>query len=149
MADVKISALPAALALTGAETLPGVQGGVTVALTTRAVANLPPTVGTATTGSATVALNADTASSSGILRVLLTQSATINLTGAVDGQRLTLEMTQDATGGRVVTLGSMFAFGADLTSFTATTAGSKTDIVGVQYHAASSKYRVLAVSKGF
>ena len=149
MADVKISALPAASALTGAETLPGVQGGATVMLTARAVANLPPTIGTAMTGSGTVALDAASASSSGVLRVLLTQSATINLSGAADGQRLTIEMTQDATGGRVVTLGSMFAFGADLTSFTASTAGAKTDILGVQYHAASSKYRVLAASKGF
>lgn len=37
MADVKISELPAAAALTGAETLPGVQGGTTVKITTRAL----------------------------------------------------------------------------------------------------------------
>lgn len=41
MADVKISALPAAAALTGAETLPGVQGGVTVKLTAQALQRIP------------------------------------------------------------------------------------------------------------
>lgn len=102
---------------------------------------------TASTG--TTSLDAAAASASGTIRVALTQSTVINIAGAVDGQRLTIELTQDATGGRTVTLGSMFAFGADLTSFTASTSGSKTDILGVQYHAASSKYRVLAASKGF
>lgn len=149
MADTKISQLPAAAALTGDELLPVVQGGATLRATARAVANMPPTIGSTSSGGATVALDASTASSSGVLRVALTQSVTLNLSGAVDGQRLTIELTQDTTGGRVVTLGSMFAFGADLTSFTASTAGSKTDILGVQYHAASSKYRVLAASKGF
>lgn len=37
MADVKISELPAAAALTGAETLPGVQGGVTVKIAAQAL----------------------------------------------------------------------------------------------------------------
>jgi hypothetical protein len=41
MADVKISALPAAAALTGAETLPGVQGGATVKLTAQALQRIP------------------------------------------------------------------------------------------------------------
>ena len=41
MADVKISALPAASALTGEETLPGVQGGVTVKIGVRALQRIP------------------------------------------------------------------------------------------------------------
>ena len=41
MADVKISALPAASALTGEETLPGVQGGVTVKIGARALQRIP------------------------------------------------------------------------------------------------------------
>jgi hypothetical protein len=41
MADVKISALPAASALTGDETLPGVQGGVTVKIGVRALLRIP------------------------------------------------------------------------------------------------------------
>lgn len=41
MADVKISELPAAAALTGAENLPGVQGGVTVKIAAQALQRIP------------------------------------------------------------------------------------------------------------
>ena len=41
MADVKISELPAATALTGEETLPGVQGGTTVKMAARALQCIP------------------------------------------------------------------------------------------------------------
>lgn len=74
---------------------------------------------------------------------------TMTLTGAVDGQKVLLEVIQDATGSRLITWPSNVAFGTDLTSITLTTTASKTDIIGLVYHAGTSKYRVLAFTKGF
>lgn len=72
-----------------------------------------------------------------------------NPTGMVDGQRLTWEITQDATGGRTLSFGAAFAFGTDLPSVTLSTTPGVTDILGAQYHAASGKWRVLALAKGY
>lgn len=49
MADVKISALPAASALTGDELLPIVQGGVTLQTSARAIQRIPVNTQTGTT----------------------------------------------------------------------------------------------------
>jgi Major tropism determinant N-terminal domain len=72
-----------------------------------------------------------------------------NPTNLVDGQRLTWEIIQDATGSRGLTLGSIFAFGTDITSFTPSTAASKTDIIGGIYNQAASKIYVVSVVRGY
>ncbi|SRR6266705_333973 len=84
-----------------------------------------------------------------IFRCALTGNVTVNITGASDGQKGQIELAQDATGSRIVTLGTGFAFGTDITAFTATTTASKTDYLGVVYDNASTKYRILAISKGY
>jgi hypothetical protein len=73
----------------------------------------------------------------------------VNITGGSDGQKCQIELLQDSTGSRIVTLGTGFAFGTDITSYTATTTASKTDYLGVVYDNASAKYRILAISKGY
>ena len=83
-------------------------------------------------------------------RINLTGPATLNMAaGGYDGQRLTLELVQDATGGRTVALGTGFAWGADITSFTATTTPSKVDYIGLIYNQTASVWRVVAISKGY
>jgi hypothetical protein len=73
----------------------------------------------------------------------------LNLSGGTDGLRLVLNFTQDGTGSRLVTLGTMFQFGTDITSFTLSTAVGTTDKLGVIYNATSGKFQVVAYSKGF
>ncbi|GAB2964462.1 hypothetical protein [Saccharothrix stipae] len=99
------------------------------------------------TDAATITTDASVAN---VFRVTLAGNRTLaNPTNPVDGQRLTWEFTQDATGGRTITLGNAFVFGADLPAVTLSTAPAATDVLGAQYHAASGKWRVLALAKGF
>jgi hypothetical protein len=84
-----------------------------------------------------------------VARIALTGPATINFTGGTDGQKLTLELAQDATGGRVVTLGTGVAYGSDIASYSGNTGASKTDILGFQYFSGTSKARLVAVAKGY
>jgi hypothetical protein len=100
---------------------------------------------TATTTSVTVDVTGkDT------FRLLLESSVTaLTLTGAVDGQKVNLEVTQDAVGSRLITWPSNVRYGTDLTSLTLTTTANKMDRVGLIYNAAASKYDVVAFVKGF
>jgi|SRR5690242_1051242 hypothetical protein len=72
-----------------------------------------------------------------------------NPTGMIDGQRCLWEILQDATGGRVLTLGNAFIFGADITSIVLSTAANKTDLIGAIYNATKGKWLVTAFTKGF
>jgi hypothetical protein len=77
-----------------------------------------------------------------------------NPTGTpVDGQTLVLIFTQDATGGRTVTLGtsgsSNVAYGTDILSTDLPTTASKSFEVGLKWHAATSKWRVVSLVRGF
>ena len=89
------------------------------------------------------------ANNTDVARMTLTGPCTINLSGGVDGQKLLIEIIQDATGGRVATLGTGIAYGSDITSYTGNTTASKTDILGFEYNSATSKFRLIAVAKGY
>ena len=72
-----------------------------------------------------------------------------NPTNLVDGQKITFEIRQDDTGGRVPTLGSLFNLGGLTLSWS--TAADKIDYLGVVYRssgAASPKLDVLAFRAG-
>ena len=84
-----------------------------------------------------------------VFRCTLTGNVTVNISGGTDGQRFIIELIQDGIGSRTVTLSSDFAFGSDITSFTATTTASKTDMIGCIYNSSASKARVIAVAKGY
>ena len=94
--------------------------------------DLPSSVVVATPAfAATLTLDLSTIKDGGIFRVTLTGNVTIQLSNGTDGQRFVMELTQDATGSRLVTLsGTYFRFGTDITSFTATTTGNKMDRIG-------------------
>lgn len=84
-----------------------------------------------------------------VSRITLTGNAVITNSGAVDGQKMILELIQDGTGGRTVGFTSETRFGTDLTSITLSTAANKIDRVGLMYNASSSKYDVIAFVKGY
>ena len=96
-------------------------------------------------------LNISVSKTDRIFRVTLTGPTTINLSSnnAVDGQQIFLEIKQDATGGRVATLGTGIGYGADITSYTGDTTLNKTDILGFVYNSAAGNFRLIAVAKGY
>ncbi len=90
------------------------------------------------------------ASLSNWFRLTLTGNVTLsNPTNPTDGQRITWEIIQDATGSRTVTLDTQFAFSTDIPSYTATVTASKRDMLTAQYNAGTSKWYVIAISKGY
>lgn len=83
-------------------------------------------------------------------RVTLGGNRTLgNPTNATDGQKLLFEIIQDATGSRTLTLDTKFAFGTDITAFTATTTASKRDFLGVVYNSTADKFYVIGIQKGY
>ena len=98
---------------------------------------------------ATLVLDLSTIPNGGIFRVTLTGNITLQLSNGTDGQKFVLELIQDGTGSRLVTLdGTYFKFGTDITAFTATTTASKKDRIGcIAYGATTAD--VVAVVKGF
>lgn len=60
-----------------------------------------------------------------------------------DGQQLVFRLTQDGTGGRLVTWNAIYAFSGGGTPTLSTAAGS-TDIFAFQYNSATSKWECLA-----
>jgi hypothetical protein len=99
------------------------------------------------TDAATIATNAALAST---FRVTLGGNRTLgNPTNPTDGQLVRWEITQDATGGRTLTLDSKFVLGSDLTAIALSSAAGKTDVLGAVYHQASDRWRVVALAKGF
>ena len=84
------------------------------------------------------------------LRLTLTGSLTLNgPTGAADGQSMTVELIQDATGGRVLTLGTGFALGTDITGVTLTTTAGKRDFLGLRYNTTTARWYIVAFTRGF
>ena len=82
-------------------------------------------------------------------RITLTGNIVITNSGAVDGQKLMLELKQDGTGSRTVSFTSETRFGTDITSITLTTTAGKIDRIGLIYNATDLKYDVVAFVRGF
>mgnify|MGYP001573612140 CR=1 FL=1 len=101
------------------------------------------------TWAATISIDLAGRPNNAIFRCTLAGATTVNITGGTDGQKAVIELIQDATGGRVVTLGTGIGYSTDITEFTASTVGNKIDYIGAIYNAASSKYHILAKNRGF
>jgi hypothetical protein len=95
--------------------------------------------------------NADTDASLGnFFKIAANANFTLtNPTNPTDGQRVTWQITQDATGSRTITLGSAFALGTDITSVVLTTAINKCDFLGAIYDSTAAKWRVVSFVKGY
>lgn len=70
-------------------------------------------------------------------------------TNPVNGQKITLRVRQDGTGGRTLTFDSIYRFGLDILSVVPSTGANKTDYIGMIYNSTDTKWDVVAVSKGF
>lgn len=140
--------------------LPGAYGDLLSLIDTKAPLASPTFTGTVTaarftaapvtlTDATTIATDAATSSH---FRVTLGGNRTLGVpTNPIDGQRVLWELTQDATGGRVLTLASGaggFAVGADGPVVLSTTPGAR-DFLGAVYSAALNRWLVLALAKGF
>jgi hypothetical protein len=84
-----------------------------------------------------------------VARITLTGTCTINITNGSDGQKVLLELLQNGTGTYVVTLGTGWAYGTDITSYTNTLTASKRDILGLEYNSSLSKAMLIAVAHGY
>jgi hypothetical protein len=83
-------------------------------------------------------------------RVTLAGNRTLaNPTNPTDGQKITFEILQDATGTRTLAYGTAYAFSADIPSPTLTTTANKRDFLGFVYNASTSLWYLLAVVHGF
>lgn len=83
-------------------------------------------------------------------RVTLTASRTLgNPTNLTDGQRLTWEVIQDATGGWLLTFDTLFAFGAEISGVTLSTAASKRDFIGGIYCSAPNLIYITSLARGY
>lgn len=70
-----------------------------------------------------------------------------NPSNAVNGQVIHLRITQDATGSRLLTLGS--AWNAGTNTITLSTTANKRDHLVAQYHSGSSKWDITGFQAGF
>ena len=112
-------------------------------LFTGVIAKAPTTL----TDAATIATNA---SLNNNFRVTLGGNRTLgNPTNALDGQVLTWEIIQDATGSRTITLDTKFALGTDITAVTLTTMASKRDFLTAIYNSVTDKFYVRGFVKGY
>ena len=107
---------------------------------------------TPTIVSLTYAATLNTNASAGdIFDVTLTGNATLaKPTNPVDGKTIRWRITQDATGGRTVTLGDKFAIPSSATSpLPFSTDANKTDVLAATYHAGRDKWDVIAFVMGY
>lgn len=81
-------------------------------------------------------------------KMTLDRAVAFTFTGAYDGQRCVLILTQDATGGRAITCAQ--ARGSTDLSFPPTLSGAnKTDYLGFIYNNNATKYDFVSINKGF
>jgi hypothetical protein len=71
-----------------------------------------------------------------------------NPTGANDGDGVVWRIKQDATGSRLITLGTKFRLSTNLTAVTLSTAANKVDYLAATYHAGDDKWDVVGFDPG-
>jgi hypothetical protein len=100
------------------------------------------------TPSSAVTANASTGN---IFTLLASTNFTLQAINGVDGVVTRFRITQNSTGGWVVTLGSTFHFGTDLTSTNVTIAptANKTSYIAAMFNSTSGLFDVLGNLKGF
>lgn len=72
-----------------------------------------------------------------------------NPTNPTDGQQIEWEIIQDATGSRLITLGSKFALGTDITAVTLTTTVNKRDFLTARYNSTADKWYIRGFVRGY
>ena len=72
-----------------------------------------------------------------------------NPTNLSDGDMLLWKITQDGTGSRIMTLGSLFSFGSLITAAVLSTGINKIDYLGAIYESAVTKLHVISFAPGY
>jgi hypothetical protein len=80
--------------------------------------------------------------------VAMSANTTLTIGTGYAGQMLRVEIKQDATGSRIVTLGTGIVFGTDLPSYTASTAANARDLLQF-INSGGTTWMLAAVSHGF
>lgn len=145
IAQSDVSGLTAALALLAPLASPALTGTATAVNLTMSgrQLNTPVALTPGTTVSVNAALGNDFTLTAG-------QDFTLaNPTNPVNGQKIMFAIRQDATGSRILTLGSDYRLGTDIASVVLSTAANKTDYIGVRYNGTDSKWDVIAFVKGY
>ena len=70
-------------------------------------------------------------------------------TNPVDGQIITIEVTQDATGSRLVTWPSVFSWATNGTAPTLTATAAKTDVIRATWNRTANKWRAETLGLNF
>lgn len=92
------------------------------------------------------------ASQSSRWRVLMTNASTATLSvpsNATDGQDVRWEIQQDSTGGRLLSLGSGWQTGTDITGITLSTNAHAVDYLLGTYNSVSNVWRPIAFTRGY
>lgn len=97
------------------------------------------------TWASTVAINWDDANCQ---RITLAGNTTLTFTGGVDGEKLILELKQDATGGRQITLPSNVRYSVTIPGVTLSGGGNRIDKLGFMFNATDNKYDLVAITYG-
>lgn len=84
-----------------------------------------------------------------VTKLTLTGNTAITNSGAVDGQKMLLQLIQGGSGSYTVTFTSETKFGTSFTSITLSTAVGAIDMVGLVYSSATSKYNIVAFAAGY
>lgn len=84
-----------------------------------------------------------------VSKITLTGNATITNSGAVDGQKMILQVTQGGSGSYTITFTSETKFGTSFTSITLSTAVGAMDMIGLVYSSSNSKYNIVSFAAGY
>jgi hypothetical protein len=88
------------------------------------------------------------ASTGNVFAIAATANFTLaNPTNPTDGQVIHLRITQDATGSRIMTLGT--AWNAGTSTVTLSTGANKIDHLVAMYHSGTSKWHITGFQAGF
>jgi hypothetical protein len=98
------------------------------------------------TWASSVAINWDLANCH---RLTLAGVTALSFSGGVDGEKLVLELTQDATGGRTITLPATVRLSSNIPVVTLSTTPGYMDKLGFMFNQAANKYDLVAVIYGF
>lgn len=82
-------------------------------------------------------------------RITLAGPTTLTFTGGRNGAKYVLEIKQDATGSRSLTLPAKVRYGTYIPNVDLSTTPNKTDKLGFIYNQADDKYDLVAVAYGF
>ena len=108
--------------------------------------SMVPRISSATWAS-TVSINWSTAD---LVRLTLQGTiTTLTFTGAVDGQKLVLELYQDVNGNRTVSFPASVRYSSTISDITLSTEAYKLDRLGFIYNAAAATYDLVALAIGF